>query len=937
MKQQKFHINNNIFIFFLYSFFSCSCQMQIPVTVDELQCCQLTNPEGIDIPLLSWKIKTLEEDVYQTAWEIEIATNQNLLKNGKADFWKSGKRLSDSQFNIQPDCTFEESIGYYWRVRIWDNTDKVSSWSDPAYFSIGLLNESSWSSQWVTYPYDKEQPLPYFRKEFNIDNEKIPSKAIAYFCGLGAGELYINGQQIEATRLLDPAQTNYEQYALYSTFDVSDFLTKGNNCIGVMLGNGWFTQDRAWLGAPFSYGNPMFRFQLIMQFNDGSRRVLNSDESWFWKEGPVCKTNIYLGENYDARREDADWAKAKVPSTDWKSVLIASKDTPPRLLPQKIHPIRKKEILTAKDLWQDPSGNWVYDYGVNVAGIPLLEVEQPAGTQITIRFAEEIDASKKLDFNTTGWTHHGDIFKDEYICKGGIKEKWSPKFTYHGYRYAELSGFSGKPDLNTLKLIIVHSDVENTGYFECADKQINQLHELAVRTVKSNLHGIPTDCPIREKCGWLGDVHAYAKMANMNFQMDNFWNKYLEDIRSGAAIEEKSTLFHERYNSTFYFTEKASGIPYMIAPGKRLCGVASPDWGTVLVQLPWLMYVYYGDKHVLEEYYPIMKQWVEYIASIGLNKERTKKYNSKTTSIIYQGLGDWCPPAYKTNETTPVEFTSTAFHYLDTDIMEQVARLLGKNEDEKSFYSMKNEIAKEIFTEMYDSKNKTFGSQTADAMALDFGLIPTEDERAVSDAIVRNMNETSEGFTDCGIFGLCRIGSMLARHGNVEAAWNLFTKKGENSFEWMFSSVRATSLWESLPINQLSQEMAKEASHNHPMQSGYDIFFFEDIAGIRPEANGFGFKVIRFQPLFCDYLPWAKAKVQSPYGEIMSNWKKDENSFEWEISIPANSSGLVFLPFDKKFTVNNLQLDTNTMQKVERCGNTIGYKFPSGHFFIREE
>ncbi len=904
------------------------------IYIADLKCCNMTDPEGIDIPLLSWKIKSSRPGVEQTTWEIEIASRQDLLKKGKADVWKSGKQISGQQFGIQPEADFKEGSSYFWRVRIWGNNGEATQWSEPACFSIGLLNEASWNAKWITYSNPDQHALPYFRKVFSTDQKKKITKALVYFCGLGAGELYMNGRLVDATRFLDPAQTNYEQYALYSTFDVTGLLENGENVVGVMLGDGWFSQDDAWGGANFSYGEPMLRLQLIISYKDGTQMIVGSDEKWEWTEGPVRKSNIYLGETYDANYEIEGWNKVEYSSEGWQKALVVKENMPPRLLPQLIPPIRKKEVLSAEKIWQDSLGNWIFDFGVNVAGIPLLKVNESNGTKITIRFAEGIDQHKGLDFRSTGWIHHGDIFKDQYICNGKGMEEWSPRFTYHGYRYAELSGVTEKPDRETLKLIVVHSDIEHSGTFECADEQINKLHEMALRTVKSNLHGIPTDCPIREKCGWLGDVHAYVKMANMNFQLENFWHKYLEDIRSGASKEEKSTLFHERYNNTFYFTDKAAGIPYMIAPGKRLCGVASPDWGTVLVQLPWWIYVYYGDQQILEEFYPQMKQWTLYVNSLAKNEERKKLYNRETTSVVYQGLGDWCPPLYESTDPTPVEFTSTAFHYLDAKIMEEAARLLGKKEDEEYFSILQEEIAREMIAIMYDPVNKTFGTQTADAIALDLGLVPDGDENAVSASIVKNMNEKSEGFMHCGIFGLCRIGSMLARHGNAEAAWTMFTKKGEHSFEWMWKSADATTLWETLPINEISRKGALSASYNHPMQAGFDISFFEDIAGIAPDPAGYGFKVIRFQPLFCDYLPWAKASIRSPYGEVISSWKKENDILEWEISIPPNSTGLVTFPFKGEVTVNGNKLEDGDFSRVESAQGVVSYRFPSGNFHI---
>lgn len=928
-----------IFLCFYASLFlalSVHAQVNKDLVIDDLRCNNMINPEGVNAPLLSWKIKTSIEGISQKAWDVEIATSKDLLLKNRADVWKSGKHLSTEQFNITPKVSkFVDATTYFWRVRIWDNTGKLSNWSEPAYFSIGLLSEQSWKAKWITYNYSKDGALPYFRKVINLSKEKAtPTKAIIYLCGLGCSELYMNGQLVDPTRYLDPAQTNYEQYALYSTFDVTKFLQKGNNCFGVMLGKGWFTQDTGWRGAPFTYGNPMLRFQLVVSYSDGTRSVLGSDESWTWKSGPVMKTNLYLGELYDARQEVKEWCKAETSCADWDKAILVKENMPPRLVAQPMDPIRTKQVLKAVKMWQDSTGNWIFDFGVNLAGIPHLDIQQPAGTHLSIRIAEEKKPNGSLDFASLGWIHHGKIPTDEYICKGEGNEQWSPRFTYHGFRYAELSGMVGKPDLSTMSLIVVHSDMANTGVFECANTQINKLHELAMRTVFSNLHGIPTDCPDREKCGWLGDSHAYVKMANLNLQMNNFWMKYLNDIRSGANVVEKKTLFHERFNSTFYFTDKPAGLPYMIAPGKRLCGVASPDWGTALVQLPWWLYVYYGNKDILVDYYSNMKYWTDYVSGLAQDTARTNKYGKTTKHIVYQGLGDWCPPGGNKNIDTPIEFTSTAFHYQDVSIMERVAHILGKEVDAKKYAAEKKLIANEVVANLYDPQHKTFGSQTADAMALDFGLVPKGDEKAVADAMVRNMNEKFNGFMNCGIFGITRIGSMLARNGNSQAAWNMFTKKGENSFEWMWSSADATSLWEVLPTDPTSAKAASTGSLNHPMQAGYDVCFYEDIAGIRPDASGYGFKVIRFEPLFTANLQWAKASIESPYGTVASSWKKDAEKLNWQITIPANSSGLVALPKGKNITVNGVKLSLKNFKSANNNNETLLYHFPSGTFNV---
>lgn len=904
------------------------------VIADDLQCCQMINPEGIDLPLLSWKIKSSAEGVSQQAWEVEIATTKDLLIRGKADVWKSGKRVSDEQFDIAPEVAqFADAGCYYWHVRIWDNLGRVSRWSNSAYFSIGLRTEQSWKAQWITYPYSKDSALPYFRKVFHL--EKEPVKAHAYFCGLGAGELYLNGQKIDQTRFLDPAQTNYERYALYSTFDVTDRLKKGDNCLGVMLGNGRFTEDRSWKGAPFSYGSPMLRLQLVVRYSDGSTTIIGSDESWRWKRGPVLQADVYMGEIYDARCETKGWCEANTPSLDWKKAILAHEGVPPSLVPQLVEPIRTMQKLEAVEMWQDPSGNWIFDFGVNVAGIPLLKVNQTSGTVLTIRVAEAKNEDGSLDFTSTGWSFHGKIFEDKYICKGKGEEQWSPRFTYHGFRYAELSGMKTKPDLFALSLVPVRSDLPVRGTFECSNPQINRLHELAMRTITSNFVGIPTGCTNREKDGWLGDTHAYVKMANINLQMNNFWTKYLNDIRSSSLTVEENALFHERLNTSFYHAPKPSGLPYMVSPGKRTCGVASPVWGSALVQHPWWLYVYYGNKKVLKDFYPNMKQWVDYVSSLAGDTTRTNKYNRNTKHIIYQGLGDWAPPGGNAARDTPIEFVSTAFHYLDVCILVETACLLEKNDDAQRYKKKGQAILEEMTATLYNAREKTFGSQGANVLALDFGLVPKGDEKAVADAIVRNMIEKSDGFMHCGIYSLSRIGSILARNGKAEAAWNMFTKKGENSFSYMWEVGDATSLWEVLPVNKISQQSGRLDSQNQPMQAGYDITFFEDIAGIAPDSSGFGFKVIRFDPLFTDYLSWAKASIETPYGKAISSWEKEGDQYTWQITIPANSSGLVALQKGKNITVNGVKLDESKYFPVKSSKEKQLHYFPSGSFCVQ--
>lgn len=901
---------------------SCSSQNGEDIEITDLRCRNLENPEGVDRASFSWEIETGLPNITQNAWEIEIASNKKALEKGKADVWSSGKQISDQQLNVEPTgVQLQYGASYWWRVRIWTGDDKATSWSDPAYFSLGP-DSSQWKGQWITAEWEEGAPLPYFRKTFDVSKAGTkPVRAVVYLSGLGCSDLFFNGQRVDSTRILDPAQTNYEQYAFYSTFDVTPLLQKGSNCIGVMLGDGWYSQGKVW-GPGFSYGKPILFAQMDVTYKDGSTLTVATDETWEWAPGPILSTNIYAGEVYDANKEIEGWAEADTPLEGWKPALIASGIIPQRLEPQLIEPIRMQETIDPVDLWQTSSGSWIFDFGVNVAGIPLVEVELPQGTTLKMRMGEVLDSARTIDFNTTGPAATGVIQTDEYICSGKGKERWTPRFTYHGFRYLELSGVTGQPDPSWIKVVTVYTDVDERGSFECSDPTINRLHELAIRTMLSNIHGLPTDCPHRERCGWLGDAHAVFPFESFNYDMNNFWMKYMADVSSTSSVFLKNTLHQKLHNSEFYFADKQPGIPFMISPGRRLCGVASPDWGTAVVQIPWNIYLYFGNKEALDIYYGEMKQWVDHINALTENH------------IVPYGLGDWCPPEGNGTIDCPIPLSSTAFHYHDADLVAQAAAVLGKTDDAARYTALRDSIKSAFIEKFYDKENHTYGSQTANAMALAYGLVPAGEEKALSDATVRNMQEKYDNFFHTGIFGLGHIGQALSRYGNGETAWKAFTKKGENSFSWMWEKADATTLWEVLPTSTASTAVGIKASLNHPMQGVYDAWFYEDILGIRPDASGPGFKVTRFNPTMTPYLEWAEGSVESAYGEVSSKWKNENGKLNWEIGIPANTSGLVALPEGKSVTVNNTAFDATAYPVAEQNGELTWYRFPSGQYDI---
>lgn len=858
------------------------------IHTSQLKLQSFINPVGIETPnpYFSWQLLSVKRGTIQIAYEIMVASTKEKLQQGIGDLWSTGKVTSGEQSYVNyKGNPLLSGKSYYWKVKVWDNHQQVSPWSDVAGFTTGIMNPSDWKAQWISNDTTIAVAQPIFRKSFSLD-KKIKS-AVAHICGLGYYELYLNGKKV-GDHVLDPGQTNYEDYALYVTYDVTSNLKQGDNVAGVMLGDGWYNQNKVWGKNGLSYGNPLLVCQIDIDYTDGSQAQVITDKSWQWANGPVIKSNVYGGEVYDAQKEIPKWNSDPEAKANWIPVELA-KIHPPKLVAQNLPPIRKMKEMSAKSFKQVGEGTYIFDFGQNFAGWTRLKVNAPAGTTITIRTAEEIDKEGQLYTASTGVTATKVEQTEVYTCKGGGLEVWEPRFTYHGFRYAEVKGLPFKPAIDLLKGIVVYSSVAEAGSFECSNDQINHLHRLAKWTLTSNLHSIPTDCPAREKCGWLGDAHAMVTFGIYNFGMENFWTKYLCDIRSTSRNEANGSIYKTWNKQESRI--KPAGIPYMIAPGKRLGGAASPDWGTALVQIPWNIYLYYGNKSVLKEFYPDMKRWVNYVEGLAVDH------------IVDYGLGDWCPPGKIVPTETPVKISSTAFHYLDLTILGQVASILGYKDDTEQFNKIREATKAAFINNFYDKQKQSFGSQTSNSMSLDFGLTPEGSKKAVADAIVKVSKENLDGFLDTGIFGISRIFGALSHNGNEEAAYNILNKKGYNSFEFMWLKNDATTLWEILPVDSFYLKMKNklsDRSHSHPMQGGYDKWFYESVLGIRPVEDAPGFKQIHLEPEMITRLKWAKGEYKSPYGPIHSDWERSGDLFKWNISIPANTTAVVYAPVDSE-------------------------------------
>jgi alpha-L-rhamnosidase len=862
-------------------------------------------------PHFSWKIAGNTSDLWQSAYRILIADNIDNLKKDVGNIWDTGIQRSDfQQHSKYSGGKLKNGESYYAKIQIWDQNDRKSSWSNTVQFFVPIDYPADWQAEWITYQYHPDAALPVFRNSFQTESRNQIQFARLYVSAPGFYEAYLNGNKI-GENVLDPGQTNYEDYAFYTAYEIDLKYLQDKNVLGIMLGNGWYNQNQVW-DKRMIYGQPVFICQLVVQYKNGTREIVGSDTNWKWRNGPITYSNIYGGETYDANLEINDWFIYELQDQSWKNALLA--DTHPvDLFEQFADPIQKMDSLDVANIIDLNNGKYILDFGQNFSGWARLSIRGEKGQKIVMRHVEVLDSNNNINPVTTGVTATKVIQTATYVCKGQGLEVWEPRFTYFGFRFVEVEGLKASPAKDLLKGIVVYSSVPHTGFFNCSEENINRLHKLANWTIISNIHGIPTDCPHREKCGWTGDVQAFAQAFMYNYDAQRFLTKYLFDLRSSAREEQLSTY----YRNSFYdriSAIKPKGIPPMVVPGKRTGGIASPDWGTVTVQLPWYLYLYYGDSLVLNEFYPDMKTWVEYI------------HSKKENGIIPHGLGDWCPPQGVRNIDCPVPISSTAFHILDVGIMKRTANVFEKKEDYEYFSSMLEELKRDFNIRFFDSINHTYGSQTADAMALDLEIVPEKHKRRVASSIINNINEKFDGFISTGIFGLSRIFKVLSENGFEEEAFRLLTKRGHNSFAYMWEEFDATTLWEVLPVLEYN-----ERSHSHPMQAGYDAWFYSGLAGINPVPDAPGFKEIVFKPYLTRQMNSAEATHESLFGTIRSSWSRNDDKMSWELTIPNNSRGKVYIPNYGKPV--NVKINNRTID-VSNYNNEFVYagEYQSGNY-----
>ncbi|MHA2088366.1 MAG: family 78 glycoside hydrolase catalytic domain [Promethearchaeota archaeon] len=605
-----------------------------------LRCEYLVNPIEIDMPYprFSWILDHEERSQYQSAYQIIVSSEETFSNSENGNIWDTGKIFSDNHINIEySGKPLKSDSSYYWRVKWWDKDDKESNFSDIATFGTALLNDSDWKAKWISkkefIDEDSRRKLQYksqerdfmgslfekdfyevhaiyLRKEFSL--EKQVKNAKIYICGVGYYELRINGKRI-GDRVLEPAQTDYNKIALYSTYDITAHL-ENKNVIGVILGNGRCLEH-------YGYDFPKLIAQIHIHYTDGTNSLIITDDSWELSTGPILENGIYFGEKYDARLEMPGWDKPNFKDNEWEKVTLVKGH---KLASQLMQPIQVTTILKPQSLKSPQAGVYIYDFGQNFTGFVRIKAQGPKGSKIKLKFSEILDETGLLNTATNGNAQVTDI----YILKGDGEETYMPHFTYHGFRYVELTGFPGVPTIDTIEGLFFHSNVPQVGDFFCSNELINKIHTNIIWGQLSNLMSIPTDCPQRdERHGWMGDAQLVTEEAMLNFDMAQFYTNYLRNIKVCQMDDGRISDVVPPYWSIY---------------------PADPAWGTAYITIAWYMYWYYNDLRILKENYESMKRYVDFLA-------KTAEENISPLGRY----GDWCPPSSIASKRTPLELIST--------------------------------------------------------------------------------------------------------------------------------------------------------------------------------------------------------------------------------------------------------------------------------------
>lgn len=927
------------------------------------------NPIGIDVqsPRLSWRVESEAKGAKQTAYRILVASSPQILEQGIGDLWDSGRIDSDQTLFVPyAGRPLQSRTQCYWKVRVWDNgsdeTTKqdqgTSNWSQPATWSMGLLDASDWSADYISYadPDPAHQDpktlhLPaarQYRKDFHA--EKAIKRATVYATALGIYELHLNGQRV-GDAYFAPGWTDYDQRAYYNTYDVTDMVTSGENAIGAWVADGWYSgyvgfglltgMGTEKTGRAIYGKTPAVMVQLEIEYADGTKSIVGTDKTWkVTGDGPIQEADLLMGEAYDARNELSGWSATGFDDQDWQTAVLAEENgssvvtfyqrrnpanpgdkvpnvgeekdlgfTRPQLEAFPGLPVRITEEVAAKIVTKREDGIYIFDLGQNFAGVIRMKVKGPAGQKIRIRYGEMLHPDGRLMTENLRKARATDF----YTCRGDDDgETFQPRFTFHGFQFVEVSNFPGEPTLDSVTGLVMHSDTPMTSTFQCSDPMVNRLYQNVLWTQRANFLDLPTDCPQRdERMGWTGDAQAYIATAAYNADIGAFYTKWLRELME---------------------SQRPSGVfpgyaPFPFQHGWDF-GTAWADAGVIC---PWTMWQVYGDTGVIETCWEPMTKFMQWREETSVNDLGISHGNP---------WGDWLSQGQK----TPLDYVDSVYLAISAKMMSEMAAAIGR-EEESAKYRDQFQRTKAAFAEKYLREDGSINvdTQSAQALALFADLVPTV-LRHQTGKHLANMLETNGNRMATGFLGTRPLLPVLSDSGQHDLATFLLQSREFPSWGYEIRN-GATTIWERWDSytkeDAFGRHNAAMNSFSHYAFGAVCEWMFRTLAGIQSDGPGYKKIIIRPNPpspgsnAMHDPIDWVQASYDSIRGTIRSDWKLDGDRFDLVVEIPANTTAKVYLPTNDASSITesgDAISDHALVKLIEKSDDHCVVQVPSGNY-----
>jgi alpha-L-rhamnosidase len=890
------------------------------------------NPIGLDdrTPRLSWQIAGASRGVAQTAFQVVVATTDALALAGRGDVWDSGRVPSTDPWTAYAGRPLASRTEYHWAVRVFTATGRVLQ-SKSASFETAYLDAGEWTGSWIAgpdrtdvrtkeagvaddaliraagelcrppawlakgfaadrFPNDQGEcrelrPAPMFRRTFEVT--KPVRRARLYSAGLAYQDVSINDARV-SDRVLDPGFTDYDRTVLYTTDDVSNHLRPGRNVLAVELGSGQFdsstrTWDWGWQDAEWR-AVPRLRLDLRIDYRDGTTETIATDGSWrVSTDGPTRYDSYYLGETYDARRELPGWKRGRFDDTAWPRARVV--DGPAGTLRAEQHEAIRERFLHPRlepGPRTEPSpGVFVYDVGRNLAGWVEIVVKAPAGTAVEVFYSEKLgpDGRASTDGNNLVL---GQLQTDVYVARGATQELWRPRFSYKGFQYVQLSGPGGRPlpagaSAAVTHVIPVHTQLRRTSALMGSQATLGRIHLSTIHAIENNLHGIVTDTPVYEKNAWTGDAQLTAGTASILFDTERLYRKMFQDMVDAQTDAGELPLLAPS-NQNYGYVGKPFFKP------TDCCG-ATPAWDAFWFVIPWEAYQRFGDRRALEKTYPVMRKYLDQWIPRWTDKDGDTFAHTLTA-----GLGDWLPPK---DVPTVNAIASTAYYARFARIASDVARVLGDAADAERYDALFARIRTDFNARflgpdgVYREKADEPYTQTAQILPLAFDLVPDAQRAAVAARLAGDILKNRGGNAYVGVLGARYVLPVLTATGHADAALTAATQTDEPSWGYWTDVLGFTALGEDWT--------AGTRSRNHHMFGAIVQWLYEDFAGLRPAAPGYG--VVEFRPgVFAGHRGPVEASYESVRGTVATRWQRTDAGFELDVTVPPTATGRVYVP-----------------------------------------